>query len=138
MASTPQPIKTPDPIVVELVKISAILDVIADRQQRTEEQQQRVARELLSIRDLLERFTDNGASIAQLRQDPLLVAYAAMLGPIFGDRIDAAVDNKGTGYIDEMTKGAAVLARKLVATLDAYRRESDPRASLEQLVEGNK
>lgn len=138
MTSTSQPRQTPDPVVAELAKISAILDVIAERQKRTEGQQQSMARELHSIYDLLERFTDNGASIAQLRQDPLLVAYVSMLGPIFGDRIDAAVDNKGTGYIDEMSKGAAVLARKLVATLDAYRREIDPRASLEQLVEGGK
>jgi len=124
-----------DPVVAELVKISAILDVIAERQKRTEEQQQRMARELLRIHDLLERFTDGGASITQLRSDPLLTAYAAMLGPIFGDRIDAAVQDKGTGYISEMSKGAVVLAEKLVATLDAYRRESDPRHSLEHLVD---
>lgn len=125
----------PDPVVAELTKIAAILDVMAERQKRAEEQQQRAVRELLRIHDLLERFTDGGASITQLRSDPLLTAYVAMLGPIFGDRIDGAVQDKGTGYISEMSKGAVVLAEKLVATLDAYRREADPRNSLEHLVE---
>ena len=125
----------PDPVVAELAKIAAILDVMAERQKRAEEQQQRAVRELLRIHDLLERFTDGGASITQLRSDPLLTAYVAMLGPIFGDRIDGAVQDKGTGYISEMSKGAVVLAEKLVATLDAYRREADPRNSLEHLVE---
>jgi hypothetical protein len=124
-----------DPVVAELVKITAILDVIAERQKRTEEQQQRMARELLRIHDLLERFTEGGASILQLRPDPLLAAYSAMLGPILGDRIDAHVADKGEAYIDEMMRGATVLAERLVATLDAYRREADPRNSLEHLVE---
>jgi len=127
--------RRPDPIVAELVKITAILDVMAQRQERIEQQQQRAARELVRIHELLDVFTDGGSTINQLRADPLLAAYAAMLGPILGDRIDAAVTSKGEEYVDEMMKGAAVLAERLVKTLDAYRREADPRASLEQLVD---
>jgi hypothetical protein len=127
-----------DPVVAELVKITAILDVMAERQKRIEEQQQRSSRELMRIHDLLDRFTEGGASILQLRHDPLLAAYAAMLGPILGDRIDAAISDKGEAYIDEMMKGATVLAEKLVATLDAYRRQGDPRLALEGLVDSEK
>lgn len=125
-------------ILEELVGIRQLLDAMAERQKRQEEQEQRSSRALMRIHDLLDRFTDNGSSITQLRTDPLLLAYVGVVGSLLGDRLDGAIANKGEEYVDEFLKGAVVLARKIVTEVDAYHRQSDPRAALETLVSQEK
>jgi hypothetical protein len=131
--STPK--TSSDPVLEELRKQTALLVKISNDQAKANELAARNGRELLRILQLLERFTDGGASISQLRADPLLVAYAAMLGPILGDRVDSAVTDKGEAYIDGMLKAAVPLAERLCAELDRYRRQASPVPGLESLLQ---
>ena len=111
-----------DPVVAQLSAIAALLDVVADREEKQLEQLRRMGRQLDSLRDLLEGFSGGGSDFRSYQLDPLVVAYAAILGPILGDRIDGQTA-KGETYIEEMMKGAAVMARELLRTLDRYRSE---------------
>jgi hypothetical protein len=114
-----------DPQLQELCRINLHLDVLVDRQKRCEEQLQRIYRAAERLEKLLSGFTDEGSSFRAHQVDPLIVMYAALLGPILGDRIDASIAEKGESYTDQMTKGAAVMARNLLRTLDSYRQQRE-------------
>lgn len=120
---------SPDPVLAELVGIRQLLDVLVGLQQRNEQQLQRTNRALAELNTMLDGFTSSGSSFRSYQLDPMVVAYAAILGPILGDRIDAGTD-KGDEYISDMMKGAAMMARRLLRTLDSYQAE---RGSLDYL-----
>jgi len=121
-SSTSSTTSPADPVVSQLTAIASLLDVIAEREQRQIEHLQRMGRQLEDVRKLLDDFTAGGSDFRSYQLDPTLVAYAAILGPILGDRIDAQT-GKGEAYLDDMLKGAVVMARQLLCTLDRYKSE---------------
>lgn len=100
----------------------AYMDVICDQLRKQNEQLQRLHRGVTALITLMDGFTSNGSSFRSYQLDPMVVAYAAILGPILGDRIDADVTKDET-YLEEMLKGAAVMARRLLRVLDQYQAE---------------
>jgi hypothetical protein len=122
---TTTPPKTADPQLQQLGQITALLDVLTDRAGRLLEQQQRTNNSLARLEKLLEGFTDEGSSFRAHQVDPLIIMYASLLGPILGDRIDSSIQTKGDDYTDQMMKGAAVMARNLLRTLDLYRQQRE-------------
>lgn len=127
---TTPPVKTtPDPVLAELTSIHQLLDVLVGVERRNEQHLQRLNNALRELTTMLDGFTSSGSSFRSYQFDPMVVAYACILGPILGDRIDANTA-KGEAYINDMMQGAAVMARQLLRTLDAYRSE---RGSLDYL-----
>jgi hypothetical protein len=116
---------SPKPVPTELSELTRIREhlaaLLAHAQQHGEQQKQ-ISRHLSDVARLLEGFTSGGSSFQAYQVSPLVLVYAAILGPILGDRIDGALPKEGD-YLDEMTKGAAVMARQLLRTLDAYQGE---------------
>jgi len=95
--------------------------------------QVKVTNDLLGeIKTLIEGFTSGGASFRSYQLNPVLLAYAAILGPILGDRIDGSTE-KDDHYEETMFKGAAVMAARLVQTLDQYSSERAPLDYLERI-----
>lgn len=108
-----------DPALNQLSEIAALLDALLAQARKQSEQLQRLTRAVGELSTLVDGFTSSGSSFRSYQLDPMVVAYAAILGPILGDRIDANVP-KGEAYIDEMLKGGAVMARQLLRNLDSY------------------
>lgn len=125
--------KTSDPVLAELNGIHQQLDVLVGVQRRNEQHLQRLNHALKELTTMLDGFTSSGSSFRSYQFDPMVIAYAAILGPILGDRIDAGV-NKGEAYVSEMMQGAAVMARQLLRTLDAYRSERGSLDYLETMI----
>ena len=116
---------SPKPVPTELSELTRIREHLAAllvHAQEQSEQQRQISQSLSEVARLLEGFTSGGSSFQAYQVSPLVLVYAAILGPILGDRIDGALPKKGD-YLDEMTKGAAVMARQLLRTLDAYQGE---------------
>lgn len=63
----------------------------------------------------------------------MVFVYAAILGPVLGDRLDGLV-TKGVTYEDEMITGAVPLARRLLRELDQYLSQGDGRSYLEHMA----
>ena len=104
------------------------------QQQRTNENLERIHHVLTRLEALLDGFTDNGSTFRANAYDPMLAVYAAILGPIIGDRLDGATA-KGSDYVDQMMKGAAPLARQLVNQLDTYRSQQGSLDYLESVIQ---
>lgn len=110
----------PDPAVEQLSLIAAYMDVVIEIMRRQERHLVKLEKALEGLTTLVDGFTASGASFRASQIDPMVITYAAILGPILGDRIDAITPDKGETYIDEMLKGAAPMARRLLRELDAY------------------
>lgn len=121
-SSPTAPSKTPDPGSQELATITQLLGALLNQERTNEQQLRKLNQTLGSIETLLDGFSSGGSSFRAYQLDPMLLTYAAILGPILGDRIDSQVA-KGDAYLDEMLKGAAVMARRLLQTLDEYRQQ---------------
>lgn len=128
----PTPAAT-DPQLQLLQRIGDSLDSLLKHQASQDQQLRGLSQQLIEISQLVDGFTSSGSSFRSYQLDPMVIAYAAILGPILGDRIDASVD-KGEGYVDDMLKGAAVMARKLLRVLDAYLSERGGLDYLESLA----
>jgi hypothetical protein len=116
---------SPKPVPTELSELTRIreqLSALLALGHQQGERQEQIARSLADVARLLEGFTSGGSSFQAYQVSPLVMVYAAILGPILGDRIDGTRPKEGD-YLEEMTKGAAVLARQLLRTLDAYQGE---------------
>jgi hypothetical protein len=116
---------SPKPVPTELSELTRIreqLTVLVDQGQRQGEQQRQIAQSLTEVVRLLEGFTSGGSSFQAYQVSPMVMVYSAILGPILGDRIDGQRPKEGD-YLDEMTKGAAVMARQLLRILDSYQGE---------------
>lgn len=128
---------TPDPILQELTLVHGLLDVLIGIQQRQEQQLKAIADALAAQGSLLDGFTSGGSSFRAYQLDPVSLAYAAILGPVISDRLDAEAAKAGDSYLEEMTKGAAVLARRLIRTLDEYRSQREGLDYLETEMQGS-
>jgi hypothetical protein len=115
----------PAPRATELTELSRIRESLANlaaTATRQEECQRKLSHAVADIARLLEGFTSGGASFQAYQVSPMVLVYAAILGPILGDRIDGMRPKDGD-YMDEMTKGAAVMAQQLLRILDQYQGE---------------
>lgn len=90
--------------------------------QRQQQNSAMVAKAIAEIARCLEGFTSGGASFHAYQLNPMVLVYASILGPILGDRIDGERSREGD-YLEEMTKGAAVMAQRLLRILDQYQSE---------------
>lgn len=121
------------PVLQELINvrmgISSGLALLKDQKQLL----QKISDQLSELNCTMDGFTSNGSSFRSYQIDPMVVVYASILGPILGDRLDAAVI-KGPDYEDLMIKGAIPYARKLLRELDAYLERGDGRSYLEHVA----
>lgn len=108
-----------------LANVCELLAQLIHIQERREREERILTNAVRELKELLDGFTDSGSSFRAYQPDPTLHAYAAILGPILGDRIDSQFDPKlpdgsKADYLDYMMKGSAVMARRLLRTLDEY------------------
>jgi len=110
---------------------------MAEQQRKTNEHLIRVHKALVDLTKLVDGFTSNGSSFRAYQLDPMVAVYAAILGPVLSDRLDGQAAAAGGDYIAEMTKGSAVLARKLLRILDEYRANREGLDYIESEMQGS-
>lgn len=118
----PRP-KPPDAWLQEAIQIRELVQEVGSLLRRQQESNALLAQSIADIARCLDGFTSGGASFHAYQINPILLVYASILGPILGDRIDADRSREGD-YLEEMTKGAAVMAQRLLRTLDEYQSNS--------------
>ena len=135
MASSSKDNLTPpkDLVVVELRSIRMGISSGLALLQEQKQLQQKILDQLLELNRLMDGFTSSGSSFRSYQTDPMVIVYACILGPILGDRLDAAVA-KGADYEDLMIKGAIPYARRLLRELDDYLERGDGRSYLEHMA----
>lgn len=75
-----------------------------------------MTKELQQLRELVHGFTSGGASFSAYQSDQFTIAYLAIIGPLLAGQLA----QRG-GNLDELTKGAILMARQLLEELSAYR-----------------
>lgn len=124
---------TTDPILRELTLIrqafTSALELLQGQKRSLDDLRAKVG----AMTETVDGFTSGGTSFLAHQVDPMIVVYAALLGPILGDRLDA-VATKGAPYEDEMIRGAVPLALRLLRELDAYRSQAGGRSYLEHVA----
>lgn len=135
MASSSKDNLTPpkDLVVAELRSIRMGISSGLTLLQEQKQLQQKILDQLLELSRLMDGFTSSGSSFRSYQTDPMVIVYACILGPILGDRLDAAVA-KGADYEDLMIKGAIPYARRLLRELDDYLERGDGRSYLEHVA----
>lgn len=116
--------------LIELTQIRSQLGELVLSAKRQEAQHNKTNALLEELVRLTDGFTSSGSSFQAYQLNPMVLVYAAILGPILGDRIDGTTP-KGENYLEEMTQGAAVMAQRLLRTLDKYQSEKGLLSSLE-------
>ncbi len=84
---------------------------------------------LREIHNLLQGFTNNGASLSGYIPDAFTNAYLSVLGPVLAKRLD---DNQLD--LEELMKGATLLSRHLLEELAAYRTVQEGRDVIEDAL----
>jgi hypothetical protein len=130
------PLTSEDALVLEATNIRQALDAIASQQQKVEQLLRQQLQVLTETRKLIDGFTDSGGSYRAYQADPMIMVYAAILGPVLSDRLDSQA-SKGDDYMADMTKGSAVLARQLLRTLDEYRGSREGMDYIESEMQGS-
>jgi hypothetical protein len=123
-------------LALELANIRQVLDTLASQQQKVEQLLRQQLRVLTDTQKLIDGFTDSGGSYRAYQVDPMIMVYAAILGPVLSDRLDSQA-SKGGDYMADMTKGSAVLARQLLRTLDEYRGSREGLDYIESEMQGS-
>lgn len=109
---------------------------MAEQQRKTNEHLIRIHKALADLTKLVDGFTSSGSSFRAYQVDPMIMVYAAILGPVLSDRLDSQA-SKGGDYMADMTKGSAVLARQLLRTLDEYRGSREGMDYIESEMQGS-
>ena len=91
--------------------------------------QQQTCEQLHALNQLMQGFTNNGASLNGYIPDAFVSAYVSVLGPVLAKRLDK--DDIG---LEELMKGATLLARRLLEELNAYRSEQEGRDVLADVL----
>jgi len=104
---------TGDPVIAELKKITAQLS----KQNQTQEQ---LLKSMQNLEYLVNGFTSGGASFNGYLPDSFLSAYISILGPALSQKMAV-----GETDLEEMMKGATILAKRLLEELAAYRTEQE-------------
>ena len=109
-------------ILAELKNTNIALRQMVIYQQQTTEQ-------LRYINELLDGFTNGGASLNGYIPDAFVQAYVAVVGPVLAERLG------GQGVdLEELMKGATLLARRLLEELSAYRSEQEAKDILSEVM----
>ena len=91
--------------------------------------QQQSCEQLHNLNQLMHGFTNGGASLNGYIPDAFVAAYVSVLGPALAKRLDQ--DDIG---LEELMKGATLLARRLLEELNAYRSEQEGRDVLADVL----
>jgi hypothetical protein len=91
--------------------------------------QQQSCSQLHTLNQVIYGFTNGGASLNGYIPDAFVSAYVSVLGPALAKRLDK--DDIG---LEELMKGATLLARRLLEELNAYRSEQEGRDVLADLT----
>jgi len=102
-------------ILNELQAISKSLNQLYDQNKTTNSQ-------LADLIYLLNGFTSGGASLSGYIPDTFTTSYLSILGPVLATRLT----NDDIG-LEEMMKGATMLAKTMLEELSAYRGEQEGR-----------
>jgi hypothetical protein len=117
--------------------VLAAINELAEQQRKTNEHLIRIHKALADLVKLTDGFTSSGSSFRAYQLDPMVMVYAAILGPVLSDRLDGQATSAGGDYIDQMTKGSAVLARRLLRILDEYRSGREGLDYIESEMQGS-
>lgn len=91
--------------------------------------QQQTTEQLRYINELLDGFTNGGASLNGYIPDAFVQAYVAVVSPVLAERLGGQdVD------LEELMKGATLLARRLLEELSAYRSEQEAKDILSEVM----
>lgn len=91
--------------------------------------QQQSLEQLLRIQEMLDGFTNGGASLNGYIPDAFVQAYVSVVGPVLAKRLSQEeVD------LEELMKGATLLARRLLEELSAYRSEQEAKDILDEAM----
>ena len=104
---------TGDPVIAELKKITAQLV----KQNQTQE---KLLKSVQNLEYLVNGYTSGGASFNGYLPDSFLTAYISILGPALSQKMAV-----GESDLEEMMKGATILAKRLLEELAAYRTEQE-------------
>ena len=110
--------------------------MLAEMRRQTE-YLQRIQHQLNDLAQAVNGFTDQGASFRGSQVDPLVVAFASLIGPVLGDRLDGAVNQKANAskdfaeYERQFLRAAALLTRRALSVIDEYRGTQLPREAIE-------
>ena len=104
---------TGDPAIAELKKITAQLV----KQNQTQE---KLLKSVQNLEYLVNGYTSGGASFNGYLPDSFLTAYISILGPALSQKMAV-----GESDLEEMMKGATILAKRLLEELAAYRTEQE-------------
>ena len=104
---------TGDPVIAELKKITAQLI----KQNQTQE---KLLKSVQNLEYLVNGYTSGGASFNGYLPDSFLTAYISILGPALSQKMAV-----GESDLEEMMKGATILAKRLLEELAAYRTEQE-------------
>jgi hypothetical protein len=104
---------TGDPVIAELKKITAQLV----KQNQT---QDKLLKSVQNLEYLVNGYTSGGASFNGYLPDSFLTAYISILGPALSQKMAV-----GESDLEEMMKGATILAKRLLEELAAYRTEQE-------------
>ena len=104
---------TGDPVIAELKKITAQLV----KQNQTQE---KLLKSVQNLEYLVNGYTSGGASFNGYLPDSFLTAYISILGPALSQKMAV-----GESDLEEMMKGATILANRLLEELAAYRTEQE-------------
>lgn len=109
-------------ILAELKNTNILLRQMAIYQQQSLEQ-------LLRMQEMLDGFTNGGASLNGYIPDAFVQAYVSVVGPVLAERLSQEeVD------LEELMKGATLLARRLLEELSAYRSEQEAKDILDEAM----
>ena len=104
---------TGDAVLAELKKITAQLV----KQNQT---QDKLLKSVQNLEYLVNGYTSGGASFNGYLPDSFLTAYISILGPALCQKMAV-----GESDLEEMMKGATILAKRLLEELAAYRTEQE-------------
>ena len=104
---------TGDAVLAELKKITAQLV----KQNQT---QDKLLKSVQNLEYLVNGYTSGGASFNGYLPDSFLTAYISILGPALSQKMAV-----GESDLEEMMKGATILAKRLLEELAAYRTEQE-------------
>lgn len=109
-------------ILAELKNTNILLRQMVIYQQQSLEQ-------LLRMQEMLDGFTNGGASLNGYIPDAFVQAYVSVVGPVLAERLSQEeVD------LEELMKGATLLARRLLEELSAYRSEQEAKDILDEAM----
>ena len=100
-------------LLAELKKITAQLV----KQNQTQE---KLLKSVQNLEYLVNGYTSGGASFNGYLPDSFLTAYISILGPALSQKMAV-----GESDLEEMMKGATILAKRLLEELAAYRTEQE-------------